>query len=96
VAARIEKHIGDRASNLTRSSQDTDVAAIGKHTAAAMKDAVDATRKTRGDRLQPTREIPRASRFDDHVHVVALDRVVNETKSTPLARRAPASLQLRD
>jgi hypothetical protein len=30
------------------------------------------------------------------VHVVALDRVVNETKSTPLAGRPPASLQLRD
>ena len=94
MAARIQQYIGDRVPDLARSPQHVDVAAITEHAAGASKHAVHAARKARGDRLEPAREVPRATRLDDQVHVVALDRIMHETKSFPLARLAPASLQL--
>ena len=94
VPARVQQHVGNRVPDLPRRPQHVHVAAIGEHAPSAVKDAVHATREARGDRLHPAREVPSAGRLDDHVHVVVLDRVVNQPKPAPLARLAPASLQL--
>jgi len=71
-----------------------DVAAIGEHAADAMEFPIYGPRKARGNCLKPARQVPRATGLDDQMHVIALDRIMNETKSAALARLAPASLQL--
>ena len=94
VPSCVQQHIGNRIPYLARRPQHVDVAAIGEHTAGAMEHPVHAARETRGDRLEPASEIPCAARLDDHVNVVALDRVMNEPKAAALTALAPGSLHL--
>jgi len=68
--------------------------AICEHSAGAAEYAIHGARESRSDHLEPARQIPRAPRLDDHVYVVALDRIVNEPKPSALACLPPASLQL--
>jgi len=94
--ARVEKDVRNRVPNLARRPQHVDVAAICEHAAGAVKHPVHAARQARGHRLEPASQIPRTSCLDDHVYVVALDRVVNEPERPALASLPPASLQLGD
>jgi hypothetical protein len=94
MTSRIQQAVGDRVADLSRRLQNTNVAPIGEHSTGAVEHAIHGPRKARGNRLEPARQVACAARFDDHVHVVALDRVMNQTEATAVARLPPASLQL--
>jgi hypothetical protein len=94
VTASVEQDVGDRVSDLAGSSQHVDVAAVGEHAADAPEDAVHRSRETGSYRLEATREILRAGRFDDGVDVIALNRVVGQPEPVTLAHLAPAPLEL--
>ena len=96
MSTRVEQHVGDRIPHLTRRPQHVNVTAIREHAPRAVKHPVHAARKARGDRLETASEIPRARRLDDHVDVIALDRVVDEPETPALASLPPAALQLGD
>jgi hypothetical protein len=96
VTTRIQQDVGERIPDLARCSQNVYMAAISEHVTGAVKHPIHAARKARGDRLEPTRQISHTRRLDNHVNVVALDRVVHEPEPPALARLPPALLQLGD
>jgi hypothetical protein len=96
VAACVEQYVRDRVSDLAKASKDVNVAAVGEHRARAPEYPIHRPCEARSTRLETASQIPRTIGLDDHVNMVVLDRVMNETKSTTLAGLAPASLQLRD
>ena len=68
--------------------------AVGKHAAAKAKDTVDGSREPRADGFHSGCEISLARCLDDRMHVIVLDRVLDEPEAPPLARRSEAALEL--
>jgi len=66
---------------------------IRQYRPATAEHAMHRPRDPRADRLHPAREILRRRRFDDQVHVVALDRVVRDTKAPAIAGDAHRPLE---
>ena len=64
--------------------------AIREHRARPGEHAMHGPRESRADRLHAAGEIARGRGLDDQVHVVALDRVVNDSKSRSVDRRRAA------
>ena len=56
--------------------------------------AVHGSREPRTDGLHPRCKIMLARRLDDRMHVIVLDRVVNQSEAPALARRGEAALEL--
>jgi hypothetical protein len=94
VAPCIEEHIGNRVPHFSGCLQDVNVATIGEDRARSVPDAIHRARESRDDGLQSARQIMRATRLDDQVHMVALDRILNQTEPAAVACLAPASLEL--
>lgn len=80
MPACIQEHVGDRVPNLARSAKHADVIPIREHRTASPEDAVHSLREPRTDCLHSAPERFPILCFDDHMRVVALERVVNETK----------------
>lgn len=68
--------------------------AVAEHGPAPAEDAVHRARDACANRLHAVRELAPVRSLDDRVHVVALDRVVNEAEATALGTSAERALQL--
>ena len=96
VASRVEQHIGQRVPHLARRAKDPSVEAVGENGTAAPEDAIDRASYPRTDRLHAAGQVSGARRLDDHVYVVALDRVVDQTAAGAFAHHSKAALELPD
>ena len=94
MVATVQQHVRNGVPDFPRRSQDVDVAAVREHGAAPSEDAIRRACKACGYRLHSARERMSARGFDDQVDVVALDRVVRDAETTPLAGFTPAPLDL--
>jgi hypothetical protein len=86
VVPCIHQHVGERVPHLARAGEDALVVALGEHSAGAPERAVHGEREARAERLHRAPERGAIARLDDQVHVVALDRVVDEPEARPLLR----------
>ena len=93
---RIQENVRDRVADFARGTKDLEVIAVAQHLPTTPSDSVHGSRKPRAERLHPAREIARARRFDDQVHVIRLKRVVNDTESPPVTTLAKRALELAD
>ena len=94
VPSRVQQHVGQRVPHFARCAQDVQVVAIGEHGPVKAEDTVHGPGKSRTERLHSAREIARARGLDHGVHVIVLDRVVNQPEVPALARSRQAAFQL--
>ena len=93
MAARIEQHVCESVTHLSRCPQNVEVIAVREHPPAPTKNPIHGPRYARTDRFHSRGEIPLARRLDDRVHVVVLDRVVNQAEAPAFTRRSEAAFQ---
>ncbi|MDJ0848439.1 MAG: hypothetical protein QNK04_08685, partial [Myxococcota bacterium] len=82
--------------NLLRRAKHVEVVAVGEHAPTACEHAVDRPREARADRLHSATECAAISGLDDHVHVVDLDRVVDDPELPALAGSREGPLHFPD
>jgi len=92
MSARIEQDISQHVPHLSRRSQNVAVEAVCKHGSAKPEDTVHGSREPRTDGLHSACEIAVACRFDDQMHVIGLDRVMNDSETSALARSRQVAL----
>lgn len=82
----VEQHVGERVPHLTRGLEHARVVARREDAAAATPHeiAVHATRESNGEALHATRQSRAIIRLDDHVKVIALDRVLRDAELIPV------------
>lgn len=94
VLARVQQDVGERGSNLARRPQEAEMVATVEDRARARESAVHDARETRRNRLHPAPERLLGVRFDDHVGVIALERVLQHAELAPLAGLPQTPLEL--
>ena len=70
--------------------------AIGEHGSTSKEDPVHRAGQSRADGLHAAPQIARARRLDDQMHVVRLDRILDEPEAPALACPAEAGFDLPD
>src|SRR5215831_16519643 len=94
VTSRVEQHVGERVPHLARRAQHVEMEAVREHRSAPAEDPVHGSRDARTDGLHSAGEIACARRLDDQMHVIVLDRVMDEPEAPAVARRSEAALEL--
>jgi len=84
---RVEQHVGECVPYLARGAQHTEVISPGEHGASPCENSIDGSCEAGRQGLHTAPERLAATRLDDEVSVVALDRVVDDPKRSPLAGR---------
>ncbi len=92
VSPSVQEDVRERVPNLARRAQRAHVVAIREDRTAANKHSVHGSGEPRTDRLHPTTQVLCARRLRNQMHVVHLDRVVDETEPTALAGSSEARL----
>ena len=90
----VEEDIRQRVPHLARRAQDAEVIPVAEDAAALAEHAIRGTCQARGDRFHSAGEVARACRFRDQVHVIRLDRVVDQPETSSVARRSEAAFEL--
>ncbi len=86
-------NVGQGVPNLARRAQHPQVVAPVEDPPRAVEGAVHRPRQTRGHRLHAVPQRLLCRRFHQQVHVVSLDRVVNDAEIPPLARLAQTAAE---
>jgi len=94
VSARIQEHVRQRVTHLSRRAQDVKVVAVRERAPAKTKDSVHSSRNACGNGFHSAGEVALARSLCNQVHVVVLDRVVREPEAPTVARRSEAALEL--
>jgi hypothetical protein len=71
-----------------------DVTAVGENLPGAPEHPIHGPREAGHHRLEPARQVPRAGRLDQQVHVVALHRVLDDPEARAVPDLPPAPLEL--
>lgn len=96
VAPRVEQHVGQRVSHLARRAQNAHVRSVVERAANTPEHTIDGPRESRRERFHAVRQIAGARGLDDRVHVIGLDRVVDQPEAPALPHAAEGALRLRD
>lgn len=85
VAPGVQKHVGEGVSHLARCPEHMVVEAAVEHGAGTSEDPVHGAREPCPNALHAPRQRFPATRLDDQMHVVALERVVGDAELSTLA-----------
>lgn len=94
VLPGIEQNVAQNVSDLAGRAQHAQMVPIGQHRPTTAEDPVRSACEPRADRDHPAAQQRRSVRFDEEMHVIALQRVVDESEPFALARRRHADLEL--
>jgi hypothetical protein len=92
VLARIQQHIAERDSHFAWSREGAVVIASLQHGTSASEDAIHRARQPRSKALDSVRQRTGALRFDEQVHVIVLQRKLDDAKVGPTRHRAQGTL----
>jgi hypothetical protein len=92
MLAGIQEDVAKRVVHLFRGWKEAVMISLGEDSPGAARDAIDGPSESRPDRFHPATERVLIARFHDEMRVVALQRVLHEPKSRPLAPGREAAL----